>query len=182
MNQNEDSTICNSCVNRMYNVKNELMCRRNDDNSNLLFYCPDFSSEEKYVEQNFLSKVDSFEKANKKVRNVVIILITMKLVGVFGLLYRQDVDLNHAFFAIAGCLVSISVILAMYSGKSWALGAINLTQVLYVSTSSFKLLNPNLVFWDLVGRIFVIMIGVYILYFFNLDKDFKKFYRIQRGN
>jgi hypothetical protein len=165
----------------MYNVKNELMCRRNDNNSNVEYDCPDFSSEEIYVEQNFLSKVDRFEKVTRKVRNVVIFLIIMRLFGLFSLLYTQDVDLAHAFFAIVSCLISISVILAMYSGKSWALIAINITQALFVSTNSFKLFIRNLTYWDFVATILVVLLGIYILYFFNLDKDFKKFYRIQRG-
>ena len=176
MSQEIDSQICSSCMNRVYNAKNELICRDIHNDSNVQFNCPNFSTEQySYDDKNKQEIEAAFERAENKIKYVFIWLSIILVVGLFEVIYTEAISLIMGYIA-AICVVTIfGLFSAIYSGKKWAITSINILAlpallVLYVELGEFK----SIVIKSIIATIGILSL-VYVLYLVNIDKSFKMF-------
>jgi len=172
MIQEEDLSICHTCMNRLYNANSDLLCAKKLDNSNIQFFCSGFSSEEVYEDKEFLIKEDKAENSQKKILNVFIWLVLVQLVGMAQILFSDTSDLTLSIIVIVCTFISIGVFFALYNGKRWAK---RITNNLYLVSLLAQLvdLGSNVEDpFEILKNAFWVLLTLYILYFINFDKDF----------
>jgi len=178
MSHEIDSQICNSCMNRVYNAKNELICRNVKDDSNAQFNCPNYSTEQySYDDKSKREIEDAFERAENKVKNVFVWISIILVIGLFEVIYTEAISLIMGYIAAACVVVIFGLFFAIYSGKKWAITLINILAlpsliILYVELGEFK----SVVIKSIIASIGILSL-IYVLYLVNIDKGFKVFFK-----
>lgn len=175
-----DSQICSTCIHRLYTNEKELYCRKGLDSNSVMFFCNDYSSETTYENKDYLKFKDKSEYSLKKVRTVLIGLITIILLSLFLTVYETN-ELSTNISMTISCLISLGIFYGVYRGKKWAKFINNII----ISTSLFICMveigsDTDGSVDNLIANIIAVLIGIYLLYFFNIDKDFVKHFNKQR--
>jgi len=174
MENKEDLLICNTCMNRIYNAKNDLYCGKNLDNKEIQFYCAEFCSEETYNKKLFFLKEDKTEYSYKKVLSVFIWLTIIQLASLYRLINLEFIDLTMSLIGVLFTFISIGIFLAIYFGKRWARIVTNIIYSLSLLSESVKLGSNVDDISEILTNLLSVVVTAYILYFINADKDFVK--------
>ncbi len=175
-----DSQICSTCIHRLYTNEKELYCRKGLDSNNVMFFCNDYSSETTYENKDYLKFRDKSEYSLRKVRTVFIGLITILLLSLFLTVYETN-EFSTNISMIISCLISLGIFYGVYRGKKWARFINNII----ISTSLFICMveigsDTDGSIDNLIVNIIAVLVEIYFLYFFNLDKDFVKHFNSQK--
>jgi hypothetical protein len=178
--QQNDSQICSTCIHRLYTNEKELYCRKGLDSNNVMFFCNDYSSEITYENKDYLKFRDKSEYSLRKVQLVFLTLILFWFLGLFQIVYEMD-DFSFDVSIITSCLIASGVFYGVYRGKKWArfMNNIVILSSLFVcmieiGSDTYSSIS------SLIANVIALLVGIYLLYFFNLDKDFVKHFNSQR--
>jgi hypothetical protein len=178
--QQNDSQICSTCIHRLYTNEKELYCRKGLDSNNVMFFCNDYSSEITYENKDYLKFRDKSEYSLRKVQIVFVCITTILLLSLFLTVYETDESSTNISMIIS-CLICLGLFYRIYKGRKWAKFMNNIS----ISTSLFICMveigsDTDGSIENLIANIIAVLVGIYLLYFFNLDKDFVKHFNSQR--
>lgn len=178
----EDGSLCHTCLNRIYNARNDLMCRKQSDCSQVQFYCPSFVSEDVYEKKEFLIKEDHKENSEKKIRYMFVSLVIFQTLTLLGpLLSDDDLDISRLIFKVIDLLLMAWVLVSLYKARNWALVVTNLVYTLNLLGALVMMVIHTDDFAMMVAMAIRTIIFCYVLYFINGDKDFKRHWQMNRG-
>ncbi len=178
----EDSHICQSCLNRMYNANKKILCTKNIDNSCIQFYCSEFLAESVYTEKTFLIKEDKAEYSHRKVLYTFICLFSLPLFAIIPALQNDKLEFSVIVIMLSLIiLINGGLLLAIYSGRQWALIIMNIFNLLGLFGELVKLGSEFDSIPKISQNLISIAMTLFLLYFFNNDKDFRRHYYQMRN-
>ncbi|MDD4993407.1 MAG: hypothetical protein PHR83_14370 [Paludibacter sp.] len=179
MIQEEDLPICHTCMNRLYNAKNELLCGKKLDNSNIQFFCSGFLPEEVYEDKEFLTKEDRAENSKRKINTFFSLIAAFYLIIMIAIVFSDKNDIAHGLTTLISLLIGLLLFLAIYKGKRWAK---RLNNILYSVTLFRVLISLGTDiddYMELLLNVILILFIVFVLYFINADRDFRRHFKLQ---
>ena len=182
----KDESLCNSCLNRIYNAKKEILCNKKLNTEAIQFYCDDFKSEEIYDEKIYFIREDTDIPMEYSRNKVLSVFLWMFFSPIFLLIYgilTMDIELNFAVLFVLFVIVSINsfIVLALYYGKGWAKFLTNLSYIGGILSVLIEIVSKDLNSSKLGSSLFVILVNISFLYFLNWDKDFTRHFKLKSG-
>lgn len=182
----KDESLCHSCLNRIYNVKKEILCNKKLNTETIQFYCDDYKSEEIYDEKIYFIKEDTTNPKDYSGNKVLLVFLWLFFSPIFLMAYAiLELDLELSFGLLFFMLIFISInsfiLLSLYNGKRWARFLTNLSYISGILSVLIKFVSKDLNSSELISGITTIFVEFSFLYFLNWDRDFDRHFRLKSG-